>query len=1031
MQGKKYMKIIKNFSFSLLFVIFLWLMEALMEYIFFYTENSNFFMRIFPVEDIYELLTRFFFAFVLILAGMIILEIYSRLSISEKLGKVTAHHFELTLRSIGDAVITTDINGKVTLMNPVAEELTGWKHREAKGLLLGEILNIVDAKTRQDCENPVKRVLREENVIGLANHTALISKDGTEYQISETAAPIMDEKGVINGVVLVFRDISEDYRVREELRKSEERFRSVSSANWVWEVDKNARFTYSSDRVQALLGYSPDEIIGKTIFDIMTEEDKPEVVRFFANISRLQDPFTDYENRNETRDGSVVHVLTSGFPILDEDGNLTGFRGANKDITERIKIQKELLYQTEMLKILTNIAKEYISVPFSETSYTMQKAIQEVGEFVSADRAYVFEYDFKNRLVSNTYEWVKDGVSHEIGGMQNLPIDLFPEWVKIHQKRQPVYIPCVSDLPQGVLREMLVSQKTQSLITFPMLLDDELIGFVGFDSVKNVHQYSEREISLLDLLSQVLVNFQRRILSDQALRRSEKKLSTLYTSMTEMVVFHELLFDSANEAKDYRIVDCNQAFTDITGIPREKALNHLASDVYESDPPPYLDVYTGVVRNDQPHQLTVYYPPMSKYFIISVVPLGENQFATITSDISAIKGAEEELRRLRNYLSNIINSMPSVLVGVDAEGKITQWNDEARRVTGVNSVEALGQPLYQAFPRLAAEMERVRQAMRSRQPLSYPKCPRQENNETLYEDLTIFPLVANGIEGAVIRIDDVTEQVRIEEMMVQSEKMLSVGGLAAGMAHEINNPLAGMLQTANVLKNRLNVNRNIPANELAALEAGTSMENIHQFMEKREIPRMLEAIYQSGRRVAAIVENMLSFARKSDANFSEHHLDDLLERTLELAVTDYDLKKNYDFKKIDIIRKYEKNVPPVLCESGKIQQVLLNILRNGAEAMQDAGVEKPFFVLRIWYTPERKLVCMEIEDNGPGMTEEVRKRVFEPFFTTKPPGVGTGLGLSVSYFIITENHAGEITVESQLGKGSTFIICLPTERGKI
>ncbi|WP_320041667.1 ATP-binding protein [uncultured Desulfobacter sp.] len=113
------------------------------------------------------------------------------------------------------------------------------------------------------------------------------------------------------------------------------------------------------------------------------------------------------------------------------------------------------------------------------------------------------------------------------------------------------------------------------------------------------------------------------------------------------------------------------------------------------------------------------------------------------------------------------------------------------------------------------------------------------------------------------------------------------------------------------------------------------------------------------------------------------------------------------------------------CESSKIQQVLLNIFRNGAQAMQEFGEKEPQFIIRTWFQPKKNQVCMEIRDNGPGMDETIRKRVFEPFYTTKPVGVGTGLGLSVSYFIIKENHDGDIRVESSPGNGTAFIICLP------
>jgi PAS domain S-box-containing protein len=394
-------------------------------------------------------------------------------------------------------------------------------------------------------------------------------------------------------------------------------------------------------------------------------------------------------------------------------------------------------------------------------------------------------------------------------------------------------------------------------------------------------------------------------------------------------------------------------------------------------------------------------------------------------NITEKRRVEEELRHLRNYLSNIINSMPSVLVGVDTDGRVTQWNKTVEQMTGISADTARGQTLVGMLPQMALEVEIIRKSIRTRQVMREEKRPRPLEDGICYEDVTIYPLVTNGVEGAVIRIDDVTERVHLEEMMVQSEKMLSVGGLAAGMAHEINNPLAGIMQTADVMASRLGGNLQIPTSRRAAEAAGTTLIAIENFMNARGIPRMLDTIRESGKRVAAIVNNMLSFARKVDATVSSHAFDELLDKTLELAATDYDLKKQYDFKRIEILREYAEDLPTVPCEGAKIQQVLLNILRNGAQAMQEAGTEIPRFMVRTRFEKERQMVRMEIEDNGPGMDEATRKRVFEPFFTTKPAGVGTGLGLSVSYFIITENHKGEMAVESRPGIGAKFIIRLP------
>jgi PAS domain S-box-containing protein len=398
-------------------------------------------------------------------------------------------------------------------------------------------------------------------------------------------------------------------------------------------------------------------------------------------------------------------------------------------------------------------------------------------------------------------------------------------------------------------------------------------------------------------------------------------------------------------------------------------------------------------------------------------------------DVTDQRKAEDDLRHLRNLMANIIDSMPSVLIGVDREGNITRFNREARSLVEPECPLVVGDSLTVCFPALSSFMDRVRQAITERRVLKEDRFPHPRRPETGLMELTIYPLEAEGIEGAVIRMDDVTERVRLEEIMVQTEKMLSVGGLAAGMAHEINNPLAGILQNAQVVSERLGGDH--PANRAAAEQAGTTLDAIRTFMELRKIPPMLGQIRESGLRTARIVQNMLAFSRKSEGNFTEQDLPVLLDTAIELLETDFDARRWYDFRRIDIVRDYEPGLPKVQCERGMMQQVFHNILKNGAEAMWELHKEsartdeRPRFRLQL--RREAEFVRLQIADNGPGMSETIRRRVFEPFFTTKPVGQGTGLGLSVSYFIVVEYHQGRLEVQSSPGQGTTFLIFLPIE----
>ena len=270
----------------------------------------------------------------------------------------------------------------------------------------------------------------------------------------------------------------------------------------------------------------------------------------------------------------------------------------------------------------------------------------------------------------------------------------------------------------------------------------------------------------------------------------------------------------------------------------------------------------------------------------------------------------------------------------------------------------------------------------------------------------------------------------MDEVIIQNEKMLSIGGLAAGMAHEINNPLAGILQSADVLNNRLKDNLNMPVNIKAAEKAGTNLKSLESFLDARGILRLIDSIHEAGKRAAIIVQNMLAFARNEDTKVSTSNIEELFDRTVELASTEYNLNTKFDFKEISIIKEVEDNIPSIICESSKIQQVFLNLLKNGAEAMATDLSVKPQFIFRLKKGRNKSHIIIELEDNGPGIEEETRKRIFEPFFSTKPVGVGTGLGLSISFFIIVENHHGEMSVESSPGYGSRFIIKLPINSGK-
>ncbi|MCF7201904.1 sensor histidine kinase [Pseudomonas oligotrophica] len=384
---------------------------------------------------------------------------------------------------------------------------------------------------------------------------------------------------------------------------------------------------------------------------------------------------------------------------------------------------------------------------------------------------------------------------------------------------------------------------------------------------------------------------------------------------------------------------------------------------------------------------------------------------------------EQKLTGFQNYLNSIIDSMPSALIALDEQLYVTQWNHEASVLSGTPLDDALNQPVFIAFEPLKPYLAQIRRTAERHEVEVIERVTWTLNDESRHYTLTFYPLSGAGGRGVVIRIDDITQRVGMEEIMVQSEKMLSVGSLAAGMAHEINNPLGAILHNVQNIRRRLSPE--LERNREAAEETGVQLEAVNRYLQRREIPQMLDGIQHAGSRAAKIVSHMLSFSRMSNRQLAECQLPALIEQALEIAGNDFALLDSFDFKAIRIVRDYDPRVDRVPCIGNELEQVLLNLLKNAAQAIhQKQDRDAPGQItLRTRLQPP--WVEIQVEDNGGGIPEAVRTRIFEPFFTTKEVGQGTGLGLSVSYFIITNNHKGQMEVQSQPGQGATFTLRLP------
>jgi PAS domain S-box-containing protein len=384
---------------------------------------------------------------------------------------------------------------------------------------------------------------------------------------------------------------------------------------------------------------------------------------------------------------------------------------------------------------------------------------------------------------------------------------------------------------------------------------------------------------------------------------------------------------------------------------------------------------------------------------------------------------EKKLTGFQNYLNSIIDSMPSALIALDEQLYVTQWNQEAGALSGTPLDEALNQPIYSAFPPMRAFLPQIKQTVERHTVTKIERVTWVKGEESRHYALTFYPLTGDAGRGAVIRIDDITQRLSLEEMMVQSEKMLSVGGLAAGMAHEINNPLGAIMHNVQNIRRRLSPD--LPKNLEQAEQEGIELAAVNQYLIAREVPQLLDGIQSAGARAAKIVSHMLSFSRRSNRQLTPCDLPALIDQAVEIASNDFDLTIGFDFKGQNIIRQFDPQLGPVPATANELEQVLLNLLKNAAQAIhqREDDREPGRIILRTRLNPPWAEI--QVEDNGIGMPESVRKRTFEPFFTTKEIGQGTGLGLSVSYFIITNNHKGQMEVHSTPGQGTCFTLRLP------
>ncbi len=364
----------------------------------------------------------------------------------------------------------------------------------------------------------------------------------------------------------------------------------------------------------------------------------------------------------------------------------------------------------------------------------------------------------------------------------------------------------------------------------------------------------------------------------------------------------------------------------------------------------------------------------------------ENAYLYNQANIRAL-----ELGRLKEYSENIIESLTVGVAVLDQRGKITGWNRVLEETFSKKKEEAiekslidvLGQKIFQLlFPPDTQEGLRL---------LSEIAIGMPDGGKKIF-DIAKTPLLDNKLNpyGTIIVFEDITEKISLQQQLLTSEKLASIGLLSAGVAHEINTPLTGISSYVQILQKKLS---------------------------KSPHSQILKKIDTQTEKVARIVKNLLNFSRSpSKSSFYKVDLRESL-RTI-ISLIDYKLKDMNINLDLNL-----SHIRPIWAQEDRLQQVFINIIINAIDAMPTGGT------LKIGLSQVDNLAVIKIEDTGRGIKVQHLPQIFDPFFTTKGIGKGTGLGLSISYAIIKE-HEGQLTVESEKGKGSLFIISIPMDLDK-
>lgn len=385
--------------------------------------------------------------------------------------------------------------------------------------------------------------------------------------------------------------------------------------------------------------------------------------------------------------------------------------------------------------------------------------------------------------------------------------------------------------------------------------------------------------------------------------------------------------------------------------------------------------------------------------------IAPNRHLSVMRDITERRAMEQQ--RLR--LAAMVESAADAIEGITLEGRIEYWSPAAERLYGLAATEALGQSKHVLVPASKhSELDEMLARVRGGEAVQDRETLRLRSDGTLFDaSVTMSPVHEGGaIVAAVVLTRDISDKKRLEAQLALSDRMASIGALAAGVAHEINNPLAALIADLSMALDRVADGAGAPA-------TGTSETTAHGPAD--ELSGLLLDVRSSAERIRQVVQDLRLFSRPDEVKTGPIDVQRVMESALKLA-------RNEVRHRAKLVKDY-KPVAAVHGSDGRLGQVFLNLIINAAQAIREGDADSHEIRVTTRMDDHGRVVC-EVSDTGCGIPKHARDHLFDPFFTTKPMGIGTGLGLSICRRIVTE-HGGSIEVVDNPSRGTTFRVLLP------